>query len=62
MRRPVNSPFTITTEFGVLDSYAKFGRHSGVDYAVPLNRPIYASIGSTTKHSKPYWWQHGRYI
>lgn len=44
MRRPVNSPFTITTEFGVLDSYAKFGRHSGVDYAVPLNRPIYATV------------------
>lgn len=42
MRRPVNSPYTITTEFGVRDSYALFGYHSGVDYAVPLNRPIYA--------------------
>lgn len=42
MRRPVNAPYTITTEFGVPDSYAKFGRHAGVDYAVPLNRPIYA--------------------
>lgn len=42
MRRPVNSPYTITTEFGVADSYAFFGRHSGVDYAVPLNRQVLA--------------------
>lgn len=47
MRRPVNAPYTITTEFGVPDSYALFGRHSGVDYAVPLNRPIYAPISGT---------------
>lgn len=44
MRRPVNSPYTITTEFGVRDSYAKFGYHSGVDYAVPTGRPIYAPV------------------
>ena len=41
-RRPVNDPYTITTEFGEVDSYAKFGYHSGVDYAVPLGRPVYA--------------------
>lgn len=43
-RRPVNSPYTITTEFGVPDSYAKFGYHSGVDYAVESGRPIYATV------------------
>lgn len=42
MRRPINAPYTITTEFGEPDSYAKFGRHSGVDYAVPTGRPVYA--------------------
>lgn len=41
-RRPINPPFSITTEFGVPDQYAKFKFHSGVDYSVPLNRPIYA--------------------
>lgn len=46
-RRPVNAPFSITTEFGVPDQYAKFSRHSGVDYAVPLNRPVYAPVSGT---------------
>lgn len=42
MRLPVNQPYKITTGFGVPDSNALFGRHSGIDYAVPLNRPVYA--------------------
>ncbi len=47
MRIPVNQPYTVTTEFGVPDQYAKFGRHSGIDYAVPLNRPVYAPTSGT---------------
>jgi hypothetical protein len=43
-RRPVNAPYQITTEFGVPDKYAKFGRHSGVDYAVPAGRAIFATV------------------
>lgn len=42
MRVPVNQPYTITTQFGVPDSNALFGRHSGIDYAVPLDRAVYA--------------------
>lgn len=42
MRRPVNSPYTITTEFGVRDTNAFFGYHSGVDYAVPVGTRVYA--------------------
>lgn len=41
-RLPVNPPYTITTAFGVPDDNARFGKHSGIDYAVPLDRPIYA--------------------
>lgn len=46
-RRPVNAPYTITTEFGEPDGYALFGYHSGVDYAVPTGRPIYAPASGT---------------
>lgn len=42
MRIPVNQPYVITTKFGVPDSNALFGKHSGVDYAVPLNRRVFA--------------------
>lgn len=54
MRRPVNDPYRITTDFGVTDSYAKFGRHSGIDYAVALNAPVYApSSGQLTNVVSP---------
>lgn len=46
-RYPVNNPYTITTRFGVPDSNALFGKHSGLDFAVPLNRPIYAPASGT---------------
>lgn len=49
-RRPVNQPYTITTEFGVPDSYAKFGRHSGVDYGVPGGRPVYAPANGSLQN------------
>jgi murein DD-endopeptidase MepM/ murein hydrolase activator NlpD len=47
MRRPVQAPFAITTEFGVKDSAAKFGKHSGVDYGVPTGTPVYAPVAGT---------------
>lgn len=43
-RRPVDAPYTISTEFGVPDNYAKFGKHSGVDYALPAGRVVYAPM------------------
>lgn len=47
-RRPVNAPYTITTEFGVPDSNALFGYHSGIDYAgFSAGRPIYAPANGT---------------
>lgn len=46
-RLPLNQPYTITNPFGVPDSNAKFGKHSGIDYAVPLNRPVYAPVSGT---------------
>ena len=44
MRTPVNTPYTISTEFGVRDSYALFGYHSGVDYALPSGRQVLAPV------------------
>lgn len=42
MRRPIDAPVNITTEFGVADSNAKFGRHSGVDYSKGSGSNVYA--------------------
>lgn len=52
MRVPVDKPYTITTKFGVPDKYAKFGRHSGTDYAVPLNRDVLSPVGGTIEYAK----------
>lgn len=54
MRVPVDQPYKVTTGFGVPDSNAKFGRHSGIDYAVPTGRPVYApASGQLTKVVSP---------
>ncbi len=47
MRRPVNSPYSITTTFAYPTSTSKFGKHTGVDYSQNLNQPIYAPISGT---------------
>lgn len=60
-RRPLNQPYTISNEFGVPDSRAKFGRHAGVDYAIPVGREIYAPTNGTITD---YTWgtYHGHVI
>src|SRR4051794_3062868 len=61
MRRPVDPPYSITTEFNEPDSNAKFGRHSGVDYAVPEGRGVFAPISGTVTD---YTWSeyHGNVV
>lgn len=44
MRRPVNNPYAITTEFGVQDGAARFGRHAGVDYAKATGSDVFAPV------------------
>ena len=46
-RRPVNTPYQVTTEFDQVDSYALYGRHSGYDYAVATGTPVYATSAGT---------------
>lgn len=60
-RRPVNAPYSISSEFGVPDSRAKFGYHAGVDYAIPTGRDILAPIAGTVTD---YRWgtYHGNVI
>lgn len=50
MRYPVNQPFTVTTDFGVPDSNAKFAYHSGLDLGVPANRSVYAPASGQLKN------------
>lgn len=52
MRTPVDKPYTITTQFGVPDSYAKFGYHSGIDYAVPKGRPVLSPVDGIVTYAK----------
>lgn len=54
-RRPVDAPYTVTTEFGEKDSNALYGLHSGYDYAVQVGTPVRATtsgrIISTINHA-----------
>lgn len=61
MRRPVNSPYWISTEFGVKDTAAMFGKHAGVDYAVGIGTSIFAPVSGTVTS---YTWglYHGNVV
>lgn len=52
MRRPIDPPINITTEFGTPDSNALFGYHSGVDYAAAIGTPVYAPASGTVTSAK----------
>lgn len=52
MKVPVNKPYTITTQFGVPSQYAKFGKHSGIDYAVELNRTVYSPVDGEIAYAR----------
>ena len=51
-RRPIDAPVVVTTEFGVADSYAKFGKHSGVDYAKATGSQVKAPIGGVITYAQ----------
>lgn len=61
MRVPLNQPYTISNPFGVPDTAAKFGRHAGIDYAVPVGRQVLAPTkGKVTNYT---WGQyHGNTV
>lgn len=46
-RYPVNEPLYITTEFGVPDSNAKFGKHAGLDFGLRMGDPEFAPVSGT---------------
>ena len=51
MRKPVNGDPRISTQFAVADSLAKFGKHSGIDYAVGPGTELFApEDGTVTDH------------
>lgn len=50
-RIPVNQPYTITTTFGVKDPNAKHGYHAGIDLAVGIGTPVYASTSGQVTNS-----------
>lgn len=52
MRRPVDPPVSITTEFGVPDSNALFKYHSGIDYSKGTGTNVYAPAGGIVRYAR----------
>lgn len=52
-RTPVNQPYSTAQSipFGEPDSAAKYGKHAGIDYALPVGREVFApASGSITSY------------
>jgi hypothetical protein len=64
MRFPFDGDYPITREFGVKDeAYANYpnSRHSGADFGLPSNTPLYASVdGIATIHDRSKELKTGR--
>lgn len=58
---PLKNPPARSSEFGVSDSYAAFGRHAGIDWPVPIGTPVYAAVAGTinTRSNDKY---HGNVV